>query len=133
MTDAATTVTAVLPLWLEIIVAVLVLAGAALALLGSIGLLRLPTFFERVHTPSIIATLGCWLIMHGTVLYFSVADRSLALHALLIAVFVAITVPIMSIFLMRAALFRARQMGLNVPPSLSQPKASAAPADAKDS
>ena len=71
--------------------------------------------------------------MHGTVLYFSVADRSLALHALLIAVFVAITVPIMSIFLMRAALFRARQMGLNVPPSLSQPKASAAPADAKDS
>ena len=133
MTDAATTVTAVLPLWLEIIVAVLVLAGAALALLGSIGLLRLPTFFERVHAPSIIATLGCWLIMLGTVLYFSVADSSLALHALLIAVFVAITGPIMSIFLMRAALFRARQMGLNVPPSLSQPKASAAPAEAKDS
>jgi len=103
-------------------VAVLVLAGAALALLGSIGLLRLPTFFERVHAPSIIATLGCWLIMHGTVLYFSVADSSLALHALLIAVFVAITVPIMSIFLMRAALFRARQAGRDVPPSLSQPK-----------
>ena len=133
MTEAATPVTAVLPLWLEIIVALLVLAGAGLALLGSTGLLRLPTFFERVHAPAIIATLGCWLIMHGTVLYFSVADRSLALHALLIAVFVAITVPIMSIFLMRAALFRARQMGLNVPPSLSQPKASAAPADAKDS
>ncbi|RZJ07305.1 MAG: Na+/H+ antiporter subunit G [Acidovorax sp.] len=117
MTDAATT----LPLWLEIIVAVLVLSGAGLALLGSSGLLRLPTFFERVHAPSIIATLGCWLIMHGTVLYFSVADRSLALHALLIAVFVAISVPIMSIFLMRAALFRARQMGHPpVPPALSQ-------------
>ena len=128
-----TVAAAALPLWLEIIVATLVLAGAGLALLGSTGLLRLPTYFERVHAPSIIATLGCWLIMHGTVLYFSVADRSLALHALLIAVFVAITVPIMSIFLMRAALFRARQMGLNVPPSLSQPKASAAPADAKDS
>lgn len=124
MTDAATTATAVLPLWLEIIVALLVLAGAGLALLGATGLLRLPTYFERVHAPSIIATLGCWLIMHGTVLYFSVADSSLALHALLIAVFVAITVPIMSIFLMRAALFRARLAGLNVPPSLSQPKAS---------
>lgn len=120
MTEAA-----VLPLWLEIIVAVLVLAGAGLALLGSMGLLRLKTYFERVHAPSIIATLGCWLIMHGTVLYFSVADRSLALHALLIAVFVSITVPIMSIFLMRAALFRARQAGMNVPPSLSHPKAAA--------
>ena len=130
MTEAATTVTAVLPLWLEIIVATLVLAGAGLALLGSTGLLRLPTYFERVHAPSIIATLGCWLIMLGTVLYFSVADSSLALHALLIAVFVAITVPIMSIFLMRAALFRARQMGLDVPPRLSQPKA---PAEGKDS
>ena len=126
MTDAATTT---LPLWLEIIVAVLVLAGAGLALLGSSGLLRLPTFFERVHAPSIIATLGCWLIMHGTVLYFSVADRSLALHALLIAVFVAISVPIMSIFLMRAALFRARQMGHPpVPPTLSQPRPEAEPA-----
>ena len=131
MTEAAaiavTATTAVLPLWLEIIVAVLVLAGAALALLGSIGLLRLPTFFERVHAPAVIATLGCWLIMHGTVLYFTVADRSIALHALLIAVFVAITVPIMSIFLMRAALFRARQMGLDVPPSLSQPKTPSEP------
>ena len=117
-----TVAAAALPLWLEIIVATLVLAGAGLALLGSTGLLRLPTYFERVHAPSIIATLGCWLIMHGTVLYFSVADRSLALHALLIAVFVAITVPIMSIFLMRAALFRARQAGHDVPPSLSQPK-----------
>lgn len=131
MIEAATTVTAVLPLWLEIIVAVLVLSGAGLALLGSTGLLRLPTFFERVHAPAIIATLGCWLIMHGTVLYFSVADRSLALHALLIAVFVAITVPIMSIFLMRAALFRARQMGLDVPPSLSQPKTT--PSETEDS
>ncbi|MFY3385195.1 monovalent cation/H(+) antiporter subunit G [Paracidovorax sp. MALMAid1276] len=120
----------VLPLWLEIIVAVLVVAGAALALLGASGLLRLPTFFERVHAPAIIATLGCWLIVHGTVLYFTVADRSIALHALLIAVFVAITVPIMSIFLMRAALFRARLMGQDVPPSLSQPKAAA---DTKDS
>ena len=85
MTEAATT--AVLPLWLEIIVAVLVLSGAGIALLGSTGLLRLRTFFERVHAPAIIATLGCWLIMHGTVLYFSVADRSLALHALLCRLF----------------------------------------------
>lgn len=110
---------AALPLWLEAIIAVLVLAGAGLALLGSIGLLRLRTFFERVHAPTIIATLGCWLIMHATVIYFSVVDGALALHALLIAVFVAITAPVMSVFLMRAALFRARQAGQDVPPSLN--------------
>lgn len=119
-----------LPLWLEAAVAAMVLAGAALALLGSVGLLRLPTFFERMHAPSIIATLGCWLMVLATVVYFSVSDQGLALHALLIAVFVAITVPVMSIFLMRAALFRARRMGLDVPPTLNQP---AATPDAKDS
>ena len=57
-----------LPLWLEAIVAALVLAGAGLALLGSIGLLSLRTFFERVHAPAIIATLGNWLIVHATVI-----------------------------------------------------------------
>lgn len=111
-----------LPLWLELVVAGLVLLGAALALLGSLGLLRLRTFFERVHTPSIIATMGCWCIMHATVLYFSVASGEVALHAILIALFVAMTVPVSTIFLMRAALFRARQAGRNVPPSLSTPQ-----------
>lgn len=111
-----------LPLWLEVVVAALVLLGAALALLGSLGLLRLRTFFERVHTPSIIATMGCWCIMHATVLYFSVASGEVALHAILIALFVAMTVPVSTIFLMRAALFRARQAGRNVPPSLSTPQ-----------
>lgn len=109
-----------LPLWAEIIVAVLVLAGAGLALLGSFGLLRLPTFFERVHVPAIIATLGCWCVMWGTVLFFSIQQGELAVFPLLIAVFIAITVPIPTIFLMRASLFRARQMGKDVPPSVSR-------------
>ena len=50
---------AALPLWAEWLVAALVLLGAGLALLGTIGLLRLPTFFERVHAPAIISTLAC--------------------------------------------------------------------------
>ena len=45
MTDAATTVTAVLPPWVEIIVAVLGLARSPLALLGPIRVLRRPAFF----------------------------------------------------------------------------------------
>ena len=110
---------AALPLWLEAIVALLVLLGASLALLGSLGLLTLKTFFERVHAPSIIATAGCWCIMHATVIYFSVQEHKLAVHAILIAIFIAITVPVTTIFLMRAALFRARRSGEDVPPSLS--------------
>lgn len=109
-----------LPLWAEIVIGALVLLGAGIALVGSLGLLRLSTYFERVHAPSIIATMGCWCIMHASILYFSLLGHHLALHPLLIALFVAITVPVTNIFLMRAALFRARRAGLSVPPSLSR-------------
>lgn len=111
---------AALPLWAEITIAAMVLTGATIALLGSWGLLRLKTYFERVHAPSIIATMGCWCIMLGTIVYFSLQGQGLALHALLIALFVAITVPVTNIFLMRSALFRARRAGNDVPPSLSR-------------
>lgn len=110
-----------LPLWADITVAALVLSGATVALIGSIGLLRLRTFFERVHAPAIIATMGCWCVMYGTLLYFSIRGEGLAVHVLLIALFIAVTVPITTIFLMRASLFRARQMGKNVPRSVSAP------------
>jgi multicomponent K+:H+ antiporter subunit G len=106
--------------WAQIAVAALVLAGAALALLGSLGLVRLPTFFERAHAPAVIATGGCWCIVLGMVVFFSVRQGELALFPLLIALFVAITTPVATIFLMRANLFRARQMGKDVPPNLSR-------------
>ena len=108
-----------LALWAEVAIAALVLLGATIALVGSLGLLRLGTYFERVHAPSIIATMGCWCIMHGTLLYFSLQGHGIAAHPLLIALFVAITVPVTNIFLMRAALFRARRAGQNVPPHVS--------------
>lgn len=109
-----------IPLWAQAVVGLLVLIGALITLLGALGLVRLKSYFERVHSPSIIATLGCWSIMHATVLFFSVLESRLVLHALLIAVFISVTVPITTIFLMRAALFRARRNGQNVPPATSR-------------
>lgn len=108
-----------LPLWAQILVAALVFTGALIALMGSLGLLRLKSYFERVHAPSIIATMGCWLIMHATWIYFSVSGQGFVMHSVLIAIFVAVTVPITTIFLMRAALFRSRRSGEDVPPTLS--------------
>jgi len=109
-----------IPLWGEILIAVLVVLGAGIALVGSLGLLRLKTYFERVHAPAIIATLGLWCIMHAAILYFSLQGHRLVLHPLLLALFVAITVPVTNIFLMRAALFRARRLGQSVPANLSR-------------
>jgi multicomponent K+:H+ antiporter subunit G len=107
-----------LPLWAEILTALCAVCGAAFAAIGSFGLVRLPTFFRRIHPPTLGATLGVWSITLANVIYFSVQGGSLFLHALLIAMFVALTSPVTTIFLMRAALFRERLDGKkNVPGS----------------
>jgi multicomponent K+:H+ antiporter subunit G len=105
-----------MPPWAEILTAVLAVAGAAFAAIGSFGLVRLPTFFRRIHAPTLGATLGTWCITLATTVYFSVQGGHLFLHAVLIAFFVALSAPVMTIFLMRAALFRERQKSGDVPP-----------------
>lgn len=115
-----------LPWWAETLVAALVIIGAAVAALGSFGLVRLPTFFRRIHAPTLGATLGVWAITAATVIYFSVQGFQLFLHAILITFFIALTAPVTTIFLMRAALFRERQHGNpKVPPPSGLPQAKA--------
>lgn len=118
-------VQAPLPLWAEILTAVFVVLGAAFAAIGSFGLVRIPTFFRRIHTPTLGATLGVWCITFATIVYFSVQGHSIFLHAGLIALFIALTAPVTTIFLMRAALFRERQQHGDVPPAESMAGADA--------
>jgi len=106
-----------LPLWAEIVTAVFAVLGAAFAAVGSFGLVRLPNFFSRIHAPTLGATAGIWCMTVATIVYFSVQGHNLFLHAVLIALFVALTAPVTTIFLMRAALFRERQKGGPVPPA----------------
>ena len=109
-----------LPLWAEVLTGIFAVVGAAFAAIGSFGLVRLPTFFRRIHAPTLGATVGVWCMTIATIVYFSVQGASLFLHAVLIAIFVALTAPVTTIFLMRAALFRERMNELRahkVPPA----------------
>jgi multicomponent K+:H+ antiporter subunit G len=112
-----------LPLWAEILTAVFAVVGAAFAAIGSFGLVRLPNFFRRIHAPTLGATAGVWCITIATIIYFSVQGFNLFLHAVLISLFVALTAPVTTIFLMRAALFRERQKGGDVPAAVITPPA----------
>lgn len=115
-------ITTALPWWAETLTAVLVIVGAAFAAIGSFGLVRLPSFFHRIHAPTLASTAGVWAITGAGVVYFSVQGFHLFLHAILIIFFIALTVPVTTIFLMRAALFRDRQHGNpRVPPPSGLP------------
>ena len=85
---------------------ILVLLGALLALAGSVGLLTLGSFYERVHPPTMGATLGTGLILIACVVHFSGVEGRLVLHHILIGVFMTITTPVTYMMLVRAALYR---------------------------
>ncbi|HET6322741.1 MAG TPA: monovalent cation/H(+) antiporter subunit G [Hyphomicrobium sp.] len=115
-----------LPAWAAILTSVLVLTGAALTLIGTIGLLRLKNFYARVHPPTLGTTLGIGCVLLASMLYFSVLQSRPAVHEVLIAIFVTITTPITLMLLVSAALRRDWMIGdpeVPLPPDLPPPPA----------
>jgi multicomponent K+:H+ antiporter subunit G len=100
-----------LPPWAAIVVAVLVLAGALFAFVGSIGLLRLKNFYQRVHAPTLGSTLGTFLMLAASITCFSVLHSRPIFNEILIGVFLTLTTPITLMLLVRAALYRDREEG----------------------
>ncbi len=97
-----------LPLWAAITVVTLAVGGSALSLLGAVGLTRMKTFYERVHAPTLGATLGMALILTASMVYFTVVEGRFMPRELLIGLFLTVTTPVTLILLARAALFRDR-------------------------
>jgi len=104
--------------WSEVVVAVLLLASGGLVLTAALGLARLPDFFLRMHAPSLASTLGAWTVTLASIVHFTAHEGALSLHAWLIIIVLSITAPVTTIMLARAALFRRRQAGDALPPSL---------------
>ena len=106
-----------LPAWTAVLTALLLLIGAGLTLTGSLGLLRLASFYKRVHAPTLGTTLGIGCVLLASMLFFSVLETRPVLHELLITVFVVVTTPVTLMLLARAALYKDRSEGSpEVPP-----------------
>jgi multicomponent K+:H+ antiporter subunit G len=84
----------------------LLVAGAATTLIGTLGLLRLRSFYERVHAPTLGTTLGTTCVALASIIYFSALGSRPVVHELLIIVFVTVTTPISLMVLVRAAVLR---------------------------
>ena len=89
---------------LEIFISFLVLVGAFFVLVGSIGLIKLPDFFTRLHAPTKATTLGVGAILIASTLYFSITTGELSLHEILISLFLFITAPISAHLMAKSAI-----------------------------
>ena len=97
------------PFWVEILTAGLLIASSLFALTGALGM----------HPPALASTLGAWCVALASIIYFSALKSEPVIHAWLIPVLLAITVPVTTLLLARTALFRKRMAGDDVPAEVS--------------
>lgn len=87
----------------EYAVSFFLLVGAFFLLVGSFGLVRLPDFFMRLHSPTKASTLGVGGVLIASMLWFW-GHGTLSLHEVLITLFVFVTAPVSANVLAKAAL-----------------------------
>jgi multicomponent K+:H+ antiporter subunit G len=87
----------------DALVALLIVAGAVFTTIGSLGLLRMPDVYMRLHGPSKATTIGIGCILLASAIHFGSRDLQLSLYQFLIATFLAITAPVSGHLLAKAA------------------------------
>jgi multicomponent K+:H+ antiporter subunit G len=102
---------AALPVWIAVLVGLLLVAGAGVTLVGSFGLVRLSSFYQRLHAPTLGTSLGGALILLASSLFFTIGEGRPVLHEILILGFIVITTPVTLMLLARAGLYRDRAEG----------------------
>lgn len=105
----------------EWIVSFFLLVGATFALIGSIGLARLPDFFSRLHGPTKATTLGVGGMLTASAIWFSASADGLSLHEIIVTIFLFMTAPVSAHLLCKAALhLRIDTDSAGVPPAEPQ-------------
>jgi multicomponent K+:H+ antiporter subunit G len=111
-----------IPLWAAIFISAAVLIGAALTFIGAIGLMRAPSFYQRIHMPTLGTSFGAIGILLASAVLASVGEGRFIAHEILIFIFVSVTTPVTLMLLARAALHRDRVEGSpEVPSALVKP------------
>ena len=111
-----------LPVGIAVLVGVCLVGGALLTLLGAIGLARLRDFYQRVHAPTLGTSYGTFLMLAGSMIYFSATRGGLVLHEILIGAFLTLTTPVSLMLVVRAALHRDQEEGAPGIPARLAPK-----------
>ncbi|MDP2079927.1 MAG: Na+/H+ antiporter subunit G [Pseudotabrizicola sp.] len=100
----------------EYILAALLVIGGIFAIVGSFGLLKLPTMMQRLHAPTKATTLGVGSALIASMLYFWFYENKVSWHELMITLFLFLTAPITANFIAKAQLHRATDKS-DLPPT----------------
>ena len=106
---------------MEIIVSIFLVFGAFFMLVGSIGTVRLPDLFMRLHAPTKSSTLGLGSFLIASMIFFAFQGR-FGFAELLITLLAFITAPVSANLIAQAALhLRLRSLSGEVPEAIERP------------
>ena len=111
-----------IPLWAACLIAAFLFIGSGLTLIGSFGLHRLRSFYDRIHAPTLGTSWGTAAIVLASIICFSVLQSRPIFHEILIGIFVTLTTPVTLMLLGRAALYRDRAENNPGVPALDPPE-----------
>ncbi|MFC3099828.1 Na+/H+ antiporter subunit G [Altererythrobacter lauratis] len=90
----------------EIVISLMIVLSGVFALVGSWGLVRLPSLMTRLHGPTKATTLGVGGILIASMIYFPMFVGHFSAHELLITLFLFIAAPITANMIAKAHLHR---------------------------
>ncbi len=91
-------------LWQELIVSFFLVVAGVFGLVGSYGLIKLPTPMTRLHAPTKATTLGIGGVLIASMLSTLFATGVLSFHELMIKLFLFLTAPITAHFIAKVHL-----------------------------
>jgi len=98
--------TATFAQWL---VSALIVIGGSFALIGSWGLVRLPTLMMRLHGPTKATTLGVGGCLIASMIWFPAVHGTWSAHELLITLFLFLSAPVAANLIAKAHLHEQRR------------------------
>jgi len=111
----------------EILLSVLVVAGAVFTFIGSLSLVTFRDFYTRLHGPTKATTLGVGCLLIASSIFFSISGVGLSLHEILVMLFLFITAPISAHLLAKVALHLGLKSTVPLPGAVADPPVTPTP------
>lgn len=89
----------------DLLIAALLVIGGIFGLVGSWGLIRLPTTMTRLHAPTKATTLGVGGVLVASIIHFGRAGEAWG-HEFLVTLFLLLTAPITAQFIAKSVIHR---------------------------
>jgi multicomponent K+:H+ antiporter subunit G len=102
---------------IELVIALILMAGSFFLLVGSLGLAKLPSLVQRLHAPTKSTTLGIGGLLVASMIHDWLVEGRFSVHEVLITLFLFLTAPITAHMLAKARLLRSRVEAESLPPT----------------